>query len=142
MPENFKNFIAGEWVAPRTGAYFENRNPADWEDVIGCFPRSGPDDVTRAVASAKRGFEIGLVSEVVPAAELHDAAAWAGDAIASAPPLAIQGTLRAIWTGLELSRTQALEQAYGYIAMGTNQDSIAEGQKTFSSGKRIEWRLR
>src|SRR5438093_6923583 len=23
MPENFKNFIAGEWVAPRTGAYFE-----------------------------------------------------------------------------------------------------------------------
>src|SRR5436190_668890 len=56
MPENFKNFIAGEWVAPRTGAYFENRNPADWEDVIGCFPRSGPDDVTRAVASAKRGF--------------------------------------------------------------------------------------
>jgi len=56
MPENFKNFIAGEWVAPRTGAYFENRNPADWEDVIGCFPRSGPGDVTRAVASAKRGF--------------------------------------------------------------------------------------
>src|SRR6266702_289366 len=56
MPENFENFIAGEWVATRTGAYFENRNPADWDDVIGCFPRSGPDDVTRAVASAKRGF--------------------------------------------------------------------------------------
>src|SRR5436853_576249 len=56
MPENFKNFIAGEWVAPRTGAYFENRNPADSDDVIGCFPRSGPDDVTRAVASAQRGF--------------------------------------------------------------------------------------
>src|SRR5712671_5222756 len=56
MPENFKNFIAGEWVAPRTGAYFENRNPADWDDVIGCFPRSGPEDVTRAIESAKRGF--------------------------------------------------------------------------------------
>src|SRR2546422_988095 len=56
MPENFQNFIAGEWVAPRTGAYFENRNPADWDDVIGCFPRSGPDDVTRAIASARRGF--------------------------------------------------------------------------------------
>jgi len=26
--------------------------------------------------------------------------------------------------------------------MGTNQDSIAEGQKAFTSGKRIEWRLR
>src|SRR5207245_1266065 len=56
MPENFKNFIAGEWVTPRTGAYFENRNPADWDDVIGCFPRSGPEDVTRAIESAKRGF--------------------------------------------------------------------------------------
>jgi aldehyde dehydrogenase (NAD+) len=56
MPENFKNFIAGEWVAPTTGAYFENRNPADWNEVIGCFPRSGPDDVTRAVAAARRGF--------------------------------------------------------------------------------------
>ena len=58
MPENFKNFIAGEWVAPRTGAYFENRNPADWNEIIGCFPRSGPDDVARAVESAKRGFAL------------------------------------------------------------------------------------
>ncbi|HYT05475.1 MAG TPA: aldehyde dehydrogenase family protein [Gemmatimonadales bacterium] len=56
MTENFKNFIAGQWVAPATGAYFENRNPADWDDVIGCFPRSGPEDVARAVDSAKRGF--------------------------------------------------------------------------------------
>jgi len=92
--------------------------------------------------SAQRAFQIGMVSEVVPGAELRDSAAWAAEAIASAPPLAIQGTLRAIWTGLEVSRSQALEQAYGYIAMGTNQDSIAEGQAFFASGKRIEWRLR
>ena len=56
MTENFKNFIGGQWVAPATGAYFENRNPADRDDVIGCFPRSGPEDVARAVASAQRGF--------------------------------------------------------------------------------------
>ncbi|MGH7528893.1 MAG: aldehyde dehydrogenase family protein [Gemmatimonadales bacterium] len=56
MTETFKNFIAGEWVAPSTGDYSENRNPADWNDVIGRFPRSGPDDLTRAVASAQRGF--------------------------------------------------------------------------------------
>src|SRR5437764_3634585 len=92
--------------------------------------------------SAKRAFEIGLVSEVVPGTELHDAASWAAEAIASAPPLAIQGTLRAIWMGLEQTRSQALAEAYAYIAMGTNQESIAEGQKAFSSGERIEWRLR
>jgi acyl-CoA reductase-like NAD-dependent aldehyde dehydrogenase len=56
MTETFKNFIAGEWVAPSTGAYFENRNPAVWDEVIGCFPRSGPGDLVRAVESAKRGF--------------------------------------------------------------------------------------
>ena len=52
----FKNFIAGTWVAPETGDYFENRNPADWNDLIGKFPRSGPSDLEKAVASARRGF--------------------------------------------------------------------------------------
>src|SRR5260370_541843 len=55
VPE-FKNFIAGDWVVPSTGEYFDNRNPADWNDVIGRFPRSGPDDLRKAIASAKRGF--------------------------------------------------------------------------------------
>jgi alpha-ketoglutaric semialdehyde dehydrogenase len=56
MTQRFENFIAGAWVAPTTGEYFENRNPADWTDVIGLFPRSGAEDVQRAVASASRGF--------------------------------------------------------------------------------------
>src|SRR5256884_4656577 len=56
MADSFKNFIAGEWVAPTTGAYFETGNPADWNEVMGCFRRSGPDDVARAVAAAQRGF--------------------------------------------------------------------------------------
>ena len=56
MTETFQNFIGGQWVAPATGAYFENRNPADRDDIIGCFPRSGPDDVARAIVSAQRGF--------------------------------------------------------------------------------------
>src|SRR3989449_7142061 len=56
MTQNFQNFIAGEWVAPATGAYFETGSPADRDDVIGCFPRSGREDVRRAVAAAQRGF--------------------------------------------------------------------------------------
>jgi len=57
MPD-FKNFIAGKWVAPSTGEYFENVNPADRADVIGRFPLSGLEDVERAVQSAKCGFEV------------------------------------------------------------------------------------
>ncbi|HXF96256.1 MAG TPA: aldehyde dehydrogenase family protein [Gemmatimonadales bacterium] len=56
MAECFLNFIAGRWVEPTTGEYFDNRNPADWNDLIGRFPRSGPEDVRRAVESARRGF--------------------------------------------------------------------------------------
>ncbi len=57
MAKTFKNFIAGAWVAPFTGEYYENRNPADWRDLIGRFPSSGKRDVARAVRSAARGFE-------------------------------------------------------------------------------------
>ncbi|MBW3552160.1 MAG: aldehyde dehydrogenase family protein, partial [Gemmatimonadetes bacterium] len=57
MSDVFQNFIAGEWVDPSTGAHFENRNPARTEDLIGRFPRSGAEDVSRAVESARRGFE-------------------------------------------------------------------------------------
>src|SRR3954467_9128624 len=52
----YRNLVAGKWVDASSGATFENRNPADWNDVIGTFPRSGAEDVNRAVESAKRGF--------------------------------------------------------------------------------------
>jgi aldehyde dehydrogenase (NAD+) len=56
MAKNFRNFIAGKWVAPSTGRYFENRNPANTADLIGRFPDSGAADVEAAVRSAREGF--------------------------------------------------------------------------------------
>jgi aldehyde dehydrogenase (NAD+) len=56
--KTFKNFIAGKWQEPASGEYFENRNPADWSDLIGQFPLSNEADVECAVQSAQRGFEI------------------------------------------------------------------------------------
>jgi aldehyde dehydrogenase (NAD+) len=56
--KQFNNFIAGAWVPPDSGEYFENRNPADRDDLVGMFPRSGASDVQRAVESARRGFSI------------------------------------------------------------------------------------
>ncbi len=92
--------------------------------------------------SAKRAHEIGLVSEVVPADKLRETAQWAADAIASAPPLAIQGTVRSIWAARELSRSQVLSLGYAFVGLGTNRESIQQGQATFASGKRIKWKLR
>ena len=56
--KTFKNFVAGAWVEPSSGEYFDNINPADTTDVIGRFPLSAAADVERAVKSAKKGFEL------------------------------------------------------------------------------------
>ena len=56
--KTFKNFIAGQWVAPATAAYFENRNPAQPEDLIGRFPDSDQRDIDAAVRSARKGFAV------------------------------------------------------------------------------------
>ncbi len=92
--------------------------------------------------SAQRAYEIGLVSEVVPKEQLQERTAWVANAIASQPALAIEGTVRAIWAARELGQRQALQLGYAYVGLGTDQDSIAQGQKLFESGARIDWRLR
>lgn len=92
--------------------------------------------------SAQRAFDVGLVSEITPLADLPDRAAWVARTIASAPPLVIQATLQAVWTGLEQSRKQALDLAHTFIAMGTTDETLAEGQKVFASNQRVEWQLR
>jgi enoyl-CoA hydratase/carnithine racemase len=92
--------------------------------------------------SAQRAHEVGLVTEVVPADQLHDAADRVARIIAAQPALAIQGTVRAIWAGLEHSRSEALELAYLYIGLGTNQESLSEGQRAFESGQRPKWVVR
>ncbi len=58
MSHEFRNFIGGEWTPPLTGDYFDNRNPARTDDLIGHFPRSGKEDVDGAVRAAQRGFEV------------------------------------------------------------------------------------
>jgi alpha-ketoglutaric semialdehyde dehydrogenase len=58
MAKKYQNFIAGQWCDASSGETKENRNPANTDDVIGLWPSSGPDDVQRAVESAKKGFEL------------------------------------------------------------------------------------
>jgi len=55
-PEH-SNYIAGEWVAPRSGSYIENRNPADTRELVGRFPASTAEDVEQAVGVAAETFQ-------------------------------------------------------------------------------------
>ncbi len=92
--------------------------------------------------TARRALEIGLVTEVVPLGELRQRAAWAAGVIARSHPAAVQGTLRALWSGRELSRSQALGLSWAFLGLGNDPDALDEGQARFASGERVEWRLR
>ena len=50
------NFIGGRWVPAASGKTFENRNPADKDDLVGVFAESDAKDVDAAVAAAKKAF--------------------------------------------------------------------------------------
>jgi acyl-CoA reductase-like NAD-dependent aldehyde dehydrogenase len=52
----FKNFIGGEWIDAASGETFETSSPANGE-TLGVFPRSGAEDVDRAVEAAKAAYE-------------------------------------------------------------------------------------
>ena len=92
--------------------------------------------------TAQTAQRVGLVSDVVPLAELQDAADQLAKIIASQPPDAVQGTLRAIWAASDMGRLDALAMAPSILTTGTSVDALAEGQATFSAGKRIKPRLR
>jgi aldehyde dehydrogenase (NAD+) len=59
MPEykEYKNYIAGGWVNSRSGQTFENRNPANTDEVIGTFQKSTSDDINDAIAVAKEAYK-------------------------------------------------------------------------------------
>jgi aldehyde dehydrogenase (NAD+) len=54
MPDIFGNYIDGQWITG--GATFENRNPANTDEVVGLFAKGSPEDVERAAAAAERAF--------------------------------------------------------------------------------------
>ncbi len=56
MPKAFKNFIGGKERDAVSGRTFENRNPADWNEIVGIFPKSDRRDVDAAVDAAKQAY--------------------------------------------------------------------------------------
>ena len=49
MPETFRNYINGDWTS---GPTFENRNPANTDEVVGLFVKGSPAGIQAAAESA------------------------------------------------------------------------------------------
>src|SRR6195256_3100778 len=56
-PRIFKNYINGEWMESRSGKAYENRNPANTDELIGMFVSSTDEDVDVAVDAAKEAYK-------------------------------------------------------------------------------------
>ena len=76
MAKKFQNLINGKWVDAKSGRTFENRNPANWDELIGTFPKSGKEDVDEAVGCARTAFE---KWRLVPAPKRGDIMRRVGD---------------------------------------------------------------
>lgn len=53
----YANFVGGKWIPAKSGRTFENRNPANANDLIGVFPDSSTSDAEAAIAAARTAFE-------------------------------------------------------------------------------------
>ena len=56
-PRVYRNFINGEWVESESGKAYENRNPANTDELVGMFVSSTSEDVDAAVESAKQAYK-------------------------------------------------------------------------------------
>jgi acyl-CoA reductase-like NAD-dependent aldehyde dehydrogenase len=52
----FNNYIDGTWLPSASGQTFENRNPANTDDLIGVFQKSTRRDVEAALEAAARAY--------------------------------------------------------------------------------------
>jgi enoyl-CoA hydratase/carnithine racemase len=68
--------------------------------------------------TAATALRIGLVTEVVPRADLRDRAREIAVSIAARDTQAVQGTVRAIWESLEMPRNIAINNGLSYTQIG------------------------
>src|SRR5438105_11405547 len=122
MSRKYQNFINGKWVDATSAKAFENRNPANWEEVIGTFPRSSKEDIDRAVAAAKAAFESW---RLVPAPKRGEFIRKAGDIM----------TARKEEIAREMTREmgKVLEETRGDVQEGidTAYYAASEGRRLF-----------
>jgi aldehyde dehydrogenase (NAD+) len=70
VAKDFMNYINGQWVRSSAGDTFEQRNPANLDEVTGVFQRSSAADAKAAVEAAAKAFPAWSALPVTERAEL------------------------------------------------------------------------
>jgi len=66
-----QNLIAGQWQPPN-GVHFSSRNPAHYDEVLGQFPTSTPEEAHEAVSAARAAYPGWRRTSRIRRAELFD----------------------------------------------------------------------
>jgi enoyl-CoA hydratase/carnithine racemase len=95
--------------------------------------------------AASRAYEIGLVSEVVPRADLLSTAHTMAAAIASKPPAAVQGAVYSLWQTQNMSVHEMQTMGTALCALGNTaaaQELAAGSAGDFGGGRTWNYRVR
>ncbi|WP_159228497.1 enoyl-CoA hydratase/isomerase family protein [Mycolicibacterium vanbaalenii] len=90
--------------------------------------------------SAQRGYEIGLINEVVPANRLQARAREIALSIAELSPATVQASIKAMWASLDVGLHAANDVAYRYVLhhQMTHPD-YHEGMAAFAEKRQPRW---
>jgi enoyl-CoA hydratase len=89
--------------------------------------------------SAQRAYDLGMVSQLVPADELRDAAQELAEKIARNSPVAMAATKRALWGALETGLTEASRQGAREIVSVWGHPDQEEGPRAFGEKREPRW---
>ncbi|OBH94840.1 enoyl-CoA hydratase/isomerase family protein [Mycobacterium sp. E2733] len=89
--------------------------------------------------SAQRAYELGIVSDVVPAGQLRAAAGRLAAAVATNSPTAMRATKKALWHSLEVGLSAATHAASEEIWRLRNHPDHAEGVRAWRDKRPASW---
>ena len=90
---------------------------------------------------APTALRLGLVSEVVPRADLSTRARQLAATIADHSPATIAASKRAMWTALEHGLSDGLEQGWREIYRHWSHPDYVEGPRAFAQKRKPEWKV-
>ena len=88
---------------------------------------------------ARRAYELGMVSQLVPPGQLRDAAQRLGETIARNSPAAMAATKRALWGALETGLTEACRGGAREVVSVWGHPDQDEGPRAFAEKREPRW---
>jgi crotonobetainyl-CoA hydratase len=93
--------------------------------------------------SAKEGYELGFVNEVVAPADLLPAARRWADQILECAPLSIRASKQSVMEGLErASLVEAMTGRYEQVGAMFRSEDFVEGPRAFAQKRPPQWKGR